>query len=59
MLQENRLQEIRVRFDDDKKGDGRFRVQLTDAAGKACGVEGEHAVRHRGRKRGHPYFANR
>src|SRR5947207_3373728 len=34
------LPEIRVRFSscDDKDGDGRFRVQLTDAAGKGCGV---------------------
>src|SRR5437016_196900 len=34
------LQEIRIRFHsgDDKDGDSRFRVQLTDAAGKECGV---------------------
>src|SRR5436190_23111264 len=33
-------QEIRIRFSpcDDKNGDSRFRVQLTDAAGKECGV---------------------
>src|SRR2546425_9404527 len=34
------LQEIRVRFHscDDKDGDSRFRVQLTDSFGNACGV---------------------
>src|SRR3989442_13774 len=34
------LQEIRVRFNscDNKDGDSRFRVQLTDAAGRECGV---------------------
>src|SRR5205807_6111921 len=35
------LQEIRVRFQ--SCGDSRFRVQLTDSAGKGCGVAGDFA----------------
>src|SRR6266480_4252016 len=37
--------EIRVRFQscDDKDGDSRFRVQLTDSAGNQCGVAGDFA----------------
>src|SRR5437773_7966624 len=37
------LPEIRVLFSPCKDGDGRFHIQLTDAAGNACGVATEFA----------------